>query len=169
MGCGDTAFPDTGSRGVFVVLVSLYGNYMLAKGYGKRLFMIEVIKDSAIAIAILATVFYRSVDLLVWGQLCASVATWIVIVWLTGKATGYGVCGMVRDLFPFASAAGVMWCVCKIVSCCFAGVEFTTMMSMLQLGVEVLTGGLCYLAIMWVGRFPELREASGYLFGRFRR
>ena len=36
-------------RGVFVVLISLYGNYMLSKGYGKRLFIIEVVKDSTIA------------------------------------------------------------------------------------------------------------------------
>ena len=35
-------------RGVFVVLISLYGNYMLSKGYGKRLFIIEVVKDSTI-------------------------------------------------------------------------------------------------------------------------
>ena len=32
-------------RGILVVLVSLFGNYMLALGYGKRLFIIEVIKD----------------------------------------------------------------------------------------------------------------------------
>ncbi len=54
---------------MFVVLVSLYGNYMLAKGFGRRLFVIEVVKDVAIAVAIVCTVGFGDVALLVWGQL----------------------------------------------------------------------------------------------------
>ena len=99
-------------RGIFVVLVSLYSNYMLAKGYGKRLFMIEIIKDGAIAVAILATIFEGSVDLLVWGQLWASVAAWIVIVVMTSRAIGYSLRGMVGDLLPFLAAALLMWGAC---------------------------------------------------------
>ena len=99
-------------RGIFVVLVSLYSNYMLAKGYGKRLFMIEIIKDGAIAVAILATIFEGSVDLLVWGQLWASVAAWIVIVVMTSRAIGYSLRGMVGDLVPFLGAALLMWSAC---------------------------------------------------------
>ncbi|MDE6423926.1 MAG: lipopolysaccharide biosynthesis protein [Muribaculaceae bacterium] len=99
-------------RGIFVVLVSLYSNYMLAKGFGKRLFMIEVIKDGAIALAILATMFEGSVDLLVWGQLWASVVAWVIIVVITSRAIGYKVREMVRDLVPFLAVALVMWGVC---------------------------------------------------------
>ena len=99
-------------RGIFVVLVSLYSNYMLAKGYGKRLFMIEIIKDGAIAVAILATIFEGSVDLLVWGQLWASVAAWIVIVVMTSRAIDYSLRGMVGDLVPFLGAALLMWGAC---------------------------------------------------------
>ena len=99
-------------RGIFVVLVSLYSNYMLAKGYGKRLFMIEIIKDGAIAVAILATIFEGSVDLLVWGQLWASVAAWIVIVVMTSRAIGYSLRGMLGDLVPFLGAALLMWGAC---------------------------------------------------------
>ncbi len=99
-------------RGVFVVLVSLYGNYMLAKGYGKRLFMIEVIKDAAIAVAIVATIFEKNVDLLVWGQLWASVAAWGVIICITSRAIGYRIMQMIKDLVPFLMVALVMWGVC---------------------------------------------------------
>jgi len=69
-------------RGVFVVLISLYGNYMLSKGYGKRLFIIEVVKDSTIALAIIATIWTWSVELLVVGQLVASIVTWS---WRVGR------------------------------------------------------------------------------------
>jgi O-antigen/teichoic acid export membrane protein len=164
-------------RGVFVVLVSLYGNYMLAKGYGRRLFMIEVVKDVAIAVAILCTVFYRSVDLLVWGQLWASVLTWIVIVCMAGRATGYGIRAMVMDLVPFAVAACAMWAVCAglswLVEVGWSGAgdgwSGVRLQSIVQLCVEVLGGGVVYLLVMKLGRFPELDEAAGYLFGRFRK
>ena len=99
-------------RGIFIVLVSLYGNYMLAKGYGKRLFKIEVIKDVAIAVAIVATIFEGSVDWLVWGQLWASVGAWIVVVRMTSRAIGYGVRNMIADLVPFLTVSMVMWGVC---------------------------------------------------------
>ena len=148
-------------RGVFVVLVSLYGNYMLAKGYGKRLFIIEVVKDSAIAVAILLTVFYKNVDLLVWGQLWASVATWVIVVALTGRSIGYPVRNMVGDLLPFAFASVVMCGVCWMLG------NLSTA-PIVRLLVEVAGGGIVYVAIAGVLRFPELNEAASYLFGRFR-
>lgn len=77
-------------RGVFVVLISLYGNYMLSKGYGKRLFIIEVVKDSTIALAIIATIWTWSVELLVVGQLVASIVTWLVVMVMAGRSIGYG-------------------------------------------------------------------------------
>jgi len=149
-------------RGIFVVLVSLYGNYMLSKGNGKRLFIIEVVKDSAIAIAIIATVPFHSVDLLVWGQFWASLLTWIVIVWLTGRSIGYSVLNMVADLIPFAFASLAMCAVCML-----TGV--VALPPVISLLVEVIAGVAVYVVIMWICGFPELKEAGSYLFGRFRR
>ena len=139
--------------------------------------MIEVVKDVAIAVAILCTVFYRSVDLLVWGQLWASVLTWIVIVCMAGRATGYGIRAMVMDLVPFAVAACAMWAVCAglswLVEVGWSGAGGSSsgvrLQSIVQLCVEVLGGGVVYLLVMKLGRFPELDEAAGYLFGRFRK
>ena len=149
-------------RGIFVVLVSLYGIYMLAKGYGKRLFIIELIKDSAIALAIISTVFLRSVEWLVWGQLIASVVTFVIVVTMTGRAIGYRVGAMIYDLMPFASAACVMWCVCRMMS-------VLTLPALMQMMIEITVGAAAYLLIMWIGKSPELQEGSAYIFGRFRK
>ena len=69
-------------RGIFVVLLSLYSNYMLARGRARELFMAEVVKDSAIAVGLLATVWFGSVEILVWGQLIASVLAWFTLLHL---------------------------------------------------------------------------------------
>lgn len=149
-------------RGVFVVLTSLYGNIMLSKGYGKKLFMIEVVKDSAIAVAILATVFFHSVSLLVWGQLVASVVTWVIVMVITAKAIGYGVFSMIVDLLPFAVSSLIMAAFSLLVG-------LIDMKALFLLGAEVAVGGIVYILIMKIFRFPEMIEASGYLFGRFHR
>lgn len=148
-------------RGIFVVLVSLYGNYMLAKGYGRRLFMIEVVKDVAIAVAILATIFFKSVELLVWGQLAASVVTYALIVSMVGKTLGYGIWNMIADLIPFAFPSLVMCLICLILG-------MIPMAPFLTLIAEIAGGGIIYIGIMWWWDYPELKEASSYIFGRFR-
>lgn len=148
-------------RGIFVVLVSLYGNYLLAAGYGKRLFMIEVVKDLSILIAILVTVFSENMEFLVWGQFGASVVTYCVVVRFAGKAIGYPAKDMIFDLFPFCLAGGTMGAISLLV----AGFE---MAPVLNLMLSVAIGALVYMLIMIGGKFPELKESASYLFGRFR-
>lgn len=157
-------------RGIFIVLVSLYGNYMLALGYGKKVFKIEVIKDVAIAVAILATIFERSVDLLVWGQMWASVASWIIVVVMTSKTIGYGLKNMIGDLTPFLMAAMAMGAVCLGIGS-VSGIEGSVnrFYSGSLMMIQILIGGGIYILIAKLCRFPELTEAGGYLFGRFRR
>lgn len=177
-------------RGIFIVLVSLYGNYMLAMGYGKRVFKIEIIKDTAIAVAILATVFEGSVDLLVWGQLWASVAAWTIVIWMTSKAIGYGVGKMIGDLLPFLLSALAMGAVCVgtgylgdlILTGSFTKKptigdfnpeelieEVNRFASGVVMLIQIVAGGGVYILLAKILRFPELTEAAGYLFGRFRR
>lgn len=149
-------------RGIFVVLVSLYGNYMLARGYGKRLFMIEVIKDVSIAVAVAATVFFESLDLLVWGQLWASLATWIMVVNMTARSINYKVKDMVADMLPFFLPSLAM-----CVFCFFMG--YIHLSAPIKLILEIAGGGGVYLLIMKLGSFPELKEAASYALGRFKR
>ena len=139
-------------RGVFVVMVSLFGNYMLALGYGKRLFLIEAIKDVSIAVAILSTIWFDSVELLVWGQLWASLATFIIVIWMVAKATGYSVASFLNDFLMFLGATLLMcvgcWLIAKL-----------SLMPIVILLIQVVVGMMIFLGIMKLRRAPELTEA----------
>ena len=157
-------------RGIFIVLISLYNNYLLALGYGRRLFMVEIVKDAMIFAAILSTIWFGSVELLVWGQLAASTITYFVVLAITSQATSIQITSMVKDLLPFALISILMATVSVI------AMQIPTMLNFgvrttatLQLSLMVAAGAATYLAALRLCHIPELREASGYLLGRFRR
>lgn len=92
-------------RGVFIVLISLYTNYLLALGYARRLLIVELVKDGLIFVAVMATVWFGSVPLLVWGQLAASAVTYVAVLEIVTRATGMRRRRMLFDLAPYAGAA----------------------------------------------------------------
>lgn len=149
-------------RGIFVVLVSLYGNYLLAKGYGKKLFLIEVVKDVAIAVAILLTLFSRSVEILVWGQLLASAVTYFIVLLLTTRSLGYSPTRMLGDLSPFMISG---------VAAALLGYGFTylPLHPVVSLAVVLAVGIASYVGIMKLMKCPELGEAVGYISRRMKK
>lgn len=143
-------------RGIPVVLISLYNNYLLALGYGKRMVTVEIVKDAMIFVAIGATIWAGTVEMLVWGQLAASLVTWIVVMCITSQATGYTVRRMLADLFPFALTAATS-----------AGVALLLMQlsgsAIIQLLV-MATGGLAtYIILAKAVGINELSEALSFL------
>ena len=142
-------------RGILVVFVSLFGNYMLALGYGKRLFTIEIIKDAAIAVAILSTVWFDSVELLVWGQLWASCATFIIVLLMVCHATGYTLSRFLNDFIPFGGVALLMCVGCWLVG-------RISLPPILLLLLEIVAGAVIYLGVMKLQKAPELPEAITY-------
>lgn len=149
-------------RGIFVVLISLYTNYLLALGHARRLFYVEIIKDFLIFAAIMSTVWFDSVAILVWGQLGASFVTYIIVLMIGSKAVGMSPACMVGDLMPFMIISLVMgvsaWLVMHL-----------TGIAILQLLLMLVTGTSVYILLCGITRRQELPEATSYLFGRFRR
>lgn len=148
-------------RGIFIVLTSLYTNYLLSLGYARRFFIVEIVKDAMIFVAIMATVWFGSVPLLVWGQLIASTLTYICVLAMTSKATGISAGSMVKDLLPFAGTALLM-------AACCTGFLLIEMVPVLQLISMVGAGLAIYVGLMALTGKAELKEASAYIFGRFR-
>lgn len=149
-------------RGIFIVLISLYSNYLLSLGYARKLIMVEIVKDGLIFVAIMSTVWFHSVPLLVWGQLGASALTYMIVLAIASRSTGVRISRMVGDLLPYAGMSLVMATVCWLVKP-VSGVP------VLQLLLMITAGMASYILIARVSRCPELTEAAGYLFGRFRR
>lgn len=165
-------------RGIFVVLISLFSNYLLALGKARNLFLSEAIKDILIFIAILATIFLRNITWLIIGQLAASVATWLILIPVTSRPMQLRPSGLIRPMISFAGAtacaAGVAGAVLLLAHHFFpANPEANILMRLIYNGIiillQLLAGGGTYLIILKLLKINELPEAINYIFGRFGR
>ena len=98
-------------RGIFVVLNSLYGNYMLALGRSKAIVAMETVRDVTAVIALAVTFPYMAivtptdpvwgVTVMLWGQLAATVISWIVALVTVSRITGVSIFAFVTDNLPY--------------------------------------------------------------------
>lgn len=98
-------------RGIFVVLNSLYGNYMLALGRSKAIVAMETVRDVTAVIALAVTFPYMAivtptdpvwgVTVMLWGQLAATVISWIVALATVSRITGVSAFAFVTDNLPY--------------------------------------------------------------------
>lgn len=98
-------------RGIFVVLSGLYGNYMLALGRSKTIVAMEVVRDVTSVAALAITFPFMSIEtpenpvygitILLYGQLAASVLSWIVALVYVARLTGISPLQFVYDNVPY--------------------------------------------------------------------
>lgn len=98
-------------RGIFVVLNSLYGNYMLALGRSKAIVAMETVRDVTAVIALAVTFPYMAivtptdpvwgVTVMLWGQLAATIISWIVALVTVSRITGVSAFAFVTDNLPY--------------------------------------------------------------------
>lgn len=99
-------FQILAARGIFVVLTSLYNNYILALGKSRSLIVYEIVKDVLMVAAIVVTI-PLGVEAMIWGQLAASVIFYVYAIFEAGHLTGYRPSLMVLDAVPYAAIACV--------------------------------------------------------------
>lgn len=149
------------ARGTFVVLISLINNYILALGMAKRLMTIEIVKDALTAAAIIATIWFESIEILVWGQMVASALTFAFVLMLGCHSTGYSVSRFMIDLLPY--------CTLSIAAIASVAMLFTVVY---EPALRILTGLLLGAAIYWgvlkLAGSVTLADAEDYLLGRLR-
>lgn len=149
-------------RGIFVVLIAVGNNYLLSLGKARKLVVVEVVKDVSTVIAILATVFMQSVPALVWGQLAASVFTYLFVLWLVCRDTSMkpSVFFASQWRYPLLAmvAVAAMW-----------AVSFVPVAAWLLLVIEFAVGAIVYFGILRLLRDKYLYQGAAYAFGRFKR
>lgn len=154
-------------RGIGVVLISLCTNYLLSLGYGKRLIWIEVIKDSAIAVAIACTVWSESLQLLVWGQLGATALTMCIVIPSTARAIGYSVRRAIRDIAPAlgctVAACAAAWSVIILLDSFFTLPSSPNLTGAILLASGALAGLTVYLIALRLLGVPELSDLRSRL------
>ena len=98
-------------RGIFTVLIGLYNNFLLARGHARTIMWMEVLRDSVALAALFATLPFMAdtrpgnpvwgLEILLWGQIAASVVTWAATLIFTVKKTGATLWNFLRDLAPY--------------------------------------------------------------------
>lgn len=149
-------------RGIFIVLISLHNNFILSIGAAKRLFMVEVVKDALIFIAILSTMWTANLTLIVWGQFIASAITFLIVTGMTARITGYRAFRLIADLLPSLLLSLAMGAVCLLM----LSISLPPVLSLLAL---IAAGGGIYILLARICRLPELNETLTYLLGRFKK
>ncbi|MDE6379734.1 MAG: lipopolysaccharide biosynthesis protein [Muribaculaceae bacterium] len=151
-------------RGIGTVFISLYSNFMLALGHGRLIVTVEIVKDVSTAAALLATVFTLSLEALVWGQLAATVATWIAAGLIAARCTDYGLRDLASDLVPFVLAAAAGVAVVLAMPLPDGAIDRPlNLTSLLSLAIQIISGIMAMVAVLWMLRVPELPEALAYI------
>lgn len=98
-------------RGIFVVLNSLFSNYILVKGHSGTLVRLEVIRDAAALAALFITLPSLAIELptdpvygiriLLIGQLIATVLAWCVTLYYTVRLTAIPVRTYLANMAPY--------------------------------------------------------------------
>ena len=151
-------------RGIGTVFISLYSNFMMSLGHGRQIVVVEIVKDVTTVAALIATVFTMNLEIIVWGQLVATVATWIVAGVIASRTTGYSIWQLTVDVLPFAGAT-LAGCIAiyflPVLHGEISGILNLT--SLLQLCMQLIVGLVSVVAILALLRIPELKEAIDFI------
>jgi hypothetical protein len=120
-------------RGVFTVLTSLYNNYVIALARTKLVVAMEVLRDGAALLFLLATLPFIAISrgddvvygikLLLLGQIVASAICWAVMVIKTAPVSGRSVGSFLADSVPYMVESvmimAVIWVESLVISNCW--------------------------------------------------
>lgn len=105
-------------RGIFVVLNSLYNNYLLAKGEAGLIMKMEILRDTVALVALFVALPFvglstptspvLGLELLLWGQVAATVVTWTVTLVFTCRVVGLSVRRFLYDLVPYFAQSALI-------------------------------------------------------------
>ncbi len=135
-------------RGIFTVLTGLYSNYLLSLGRSREIVWMEVLRDGTALLALAATFPYMTMttstdpvyglSILLWGQLIASIVSWLGTLICVARRTGVSIFGYIADCLPYLAISAVMLIA-------VGAVQMLTANDWLQLAAGIAVGAAVYL------------------------
>ena len=105
-------------RGIFMVFNTLYTNYMLALGHGGTIVKLEVVRDVAAILGLVVTLPFMAmttpddpvlgITIMLWGQLAATIITWVANLVYAVKLTRVGFWRYIADMLPYFAQTAVI-------------------------------------------------------------
>lgn len=157
-------------RGIFVVLNSLASNFLLGLGHGSDIVRQEVLRD-VLAVAALAVTFpymalstdadpVAGVAIMLWGQVIATVLTWVYTTVVTLRRVGLEVAVYIRDIAPY-------FCLTAVTVPCMLMGGAAAASPWLKLIIEGAVGLTIYMGINYALGSAVQREVLAYLKSAF--
>lgn len=157
-------------RGIFVVLSALYNNYILALGKARLMVYMELLRDGAAIIALVATLpviawstpddLTLGVKIMLIGQVIASAITFVVTIIIIARITGRSSWNFIGDLLPYIAET-------IIIMIPLALIMIINVAPFIILLAQFLIGLVLYLGINYVSRSVIQKEAIDYVLHRF--
>jgi O-antigen/teichoic acid export membrane protein len=142
-------------------LHAINGNVLLAMGYSRLFFRIEVFKKTCgVALFIAAIPF--GLDALAWSQVLYGVGCWAIHAHYTGRMLGYTAADQLRDCLPWLLAgivmAGLVWLLHTLL--------LSSLSVLVVLVAQILLGITVYLGFWIMWDVSMLREATRAVLSR---
>lgn len=156
-------------RGVFTVLTTLYNNYLIALARTRLVVAMETLRDVSALLFLVATLPVVAVStpedevygirILLYGQLAASVITWVVMAVKVAPVTGRKFLQFVGDNLPYLvetlAGGALMWTESLFIGNCW-----------LLLAVQALTGLGFYVGVNALFSSIIQRDVLTFIFRR---
>lgn len=126
-------------------------NLLQVKGRSDLFFRLEVIKKVIVTVAIFICVPFGIMGICV-GAIFTSIICLVINTYYTGKFIQVGFVRQMMDMIPTLLNSLVMGAVVYLVTLPLGN-------DLLKLAVGVPVGMVCYLAVAWLFKLPELKEA----------
>ena len=149
--------------GAFYPAHYLYQNILQVKGKMHLYLVLDILKKVLMAISIVIGIVFKSLDLLLWGMVAASVLTLFINAYFSGKTIGYSPISQIKDLLPMFVAAVIIALGIGILTALLiwfsknCGWYNQTWTNLAAVAVASLIGGLVVLALY---RFLPKKEAQ---------
>lgn len=159
-------------RGVFMVFNSLSGNFLLALGKASIILKLEVWRDTLACVALAATFPFMTMSLpdnpvygleiMLWGQLAATVITWIITMARTLPCAGLSWKRYLSDIWPYTAVTLVIVPLVLLI-------PLVVESAVLQLVLEAAAGISLYLLINALAGSKIQSQAWEYVRGMLHR
>jgi O-antigen/teichoic acid export membrane protein len=143
--------------GLFMPLHSINLNLLLAQGYSRQYFHLEIVKKTVGIVCLLIGAWYAGVIGVAWATLLFNTIGIVINTHFTKKHVGYGLFNQLKDILPIINLAMLMTFIVY-----WIGLQFATQ-PQLALMLQIISGVVTYLALIRTFNMTAFTETLSLL------
>lgn len=155
--------------GAFFPAHYLYQNILQVRGKMKLYLAMDILKKVLMAVSIVIGIVLKDLDILLWGLVAASVLTFVIYAYCSGRVIGYTPLEQLKDLLPMFLACIVISLIVGLISgtfqvLCFNNLWYDpTWTNLASVAVALIVGALLVVAFWKFLPKKETREIKNLI------